>query len=401
MTESLSHRHREIKGSQDKALARTVFSWFLRAPLSSYEIFFGQNATSLFDRLAHVMIENKWLQKSDEIIIAIENHRAHVDPWVRLKKYGINVLWWKSYSMNSTSPGVESAETSLRALLTPKTRLVCLSHASNILGSIRKLKNLSTIIRDHEMSREGNRTIQIVVDGVGAASHVFPNVAYEDIDWYIISCQKFYGPTIGVLSGKKKSVQCLLPSFDDHPSNTIFETGTMNYEACAGVSGLWMYFYQLAKLNSSLVRGKVKPYEEPVLVHEISLLPGTYDKAVILLDRAFECIAQVEAYLFSALMERLTRYRNLILIRDTTLEIHRSPVVCFLHKQIDPLDIVQHCLKHGIIIRASTFLATEFLLHDLGIMDTKRGMVRLSLCHYNTLLEVHELLDTLESMDGW
>jgi selenocysteine lyase/cysteine desulfurase len=120
-----------------------------------------------------------------------------------------------------------------------------------------------------------------------------------------------------------------------------------------------------------------------------------------LLDQAYQCIAQVERTLYSAVMEALATYPNLTLMRDTGNRLCQIPIVCFVHKILDHSDIVRYCLNRGIILRASTFLATDSLLHDMGIVDKKQGMVRLSLSHYNTLHEVHELQRVFESMDGW
>ena len=396
MTQALSHRHREKIGAKQKSNGRIIFSWFLRAPQSTHDIFLGPNASTMLDRLATLMFEKKWIQNSDEIIIAMENHRANVDPWLRLAQCGVNICWWKSYKRMDELH--EDNEMNLLSLLSPKTRLVCLSHASNILGSVRDIHQLCSIIREYERTRHVR--IHVLVDGVGTTAHLYPNVAGYDVDWYVTSSHKMFGPTMGILCGKKVSVQNLFPSFNAPMYFNAFEPGTANYEGCAGIQGLWLYFSQLALLHSSIIRDE--PYQDPAILNGNQPLPESDTKAMKLLHQAYECIALVESPLYCMLLDKLATCPNLILIRDTADHSHgHIPLVCFVHKTLSHSDIVQYCSTRGIIARFSTFLATEQFLQGFGILDEKNGFVRVSLCHYNTLYEVEQLLVVLESMDGW
>ena len=130
------------------------------------------------------------LSPGDEIIVTNQDHEANIGAWRRLEKDGYVIKEWKLNPMNA-----ELEIDSLKQLLTSKTKLVAVTHCSNIVGSVNNLKLISKIVHDHDA--------YIVGDGVSYAPHGFPDVKDLDIDFYTFSLYKTFGPHLGLLYGKK------------------------------------------------------------------------------------------------------------------------------------------------------------------------------------------------------
>ncbi len=131
------------------------------------------------------------LQPGDEVIVTNQDHEANISPWRRLSEVGAIIKEWK---MN---PGTAELEIeTLEKLLSDKTKIVAVTHCSNIVGSINDLKKISKLV--HE------KNAIIIGDGVSYAPHGFPNVKELDVDFYTFSLYKTYGPHLGLLYGKEE-----------------------------------------------------------------------------------------------------------------------------------------------------------------------------------------------------
>ena len=412
MTLSLMRRHRNKIGSESKTAARETLRRLLvggtEETSQSSVVILGLNATSLLVSLAHCYA--RLLTPADEVLISTENHLANFDPWIQAAKTaGAKIkLWAPFYDQKHHSSYDESLQdfeyeisSDLHHLVTPQTRIVTLPHASNVLGSVRPILDISKTIKD-----KSKGYAHIVVDGVAVAPHEF--VGFDEnfgeyVDWYVVSMHKLFGPHIGVLLGRQH--QCmddLLEKASPLPASRprkeraqdLLESGTANIEGCAGVVGLGMYLKSLC----NWYKHKTIDFDntEMISVHEAKL--------------AYSMIRKVEVTLVEMLLRALARSSQVRVLDGSKLngfpetgtkQLLRLPTVSFVHSCISSHEIYMYCQERGIICRNGFFLCTNYLATDFHFNHHQDGALRISLAHYNTSAEVQTLCDTLESMPNW
>lgn len=159
-----------------------------------HEVVIGPSTTQLLANLALAMRPH--LAAGDEVFVTNCDHEANIGPWVRLADQGVVVKTWK------VDPATLELRTSdLEALMTDRTRLVCFTHASNILGTINPVAEITRKV--HE------RGARVVVDAVSYAPHRALDVRAWDVDYYVFSSYKVYGPHLAVLYGKRELLEGL------------------------------------------------------------------------------------------------------------------------------------------------------------------------------------------------
>ena len=320
------------------------------------EIVFGPSTTALVQYLARAMAYQ--FKPGDEIIVTRFDHESNIGAWLGLEALGVVIKFWEI--------GKASFEIDLGALerlLSPRTRLVAVTHVSNILGTIHPIAEIAKLVHSHGA--------KIVVDGVAFAPHRAINVAALDVDYYVFSFYKTYGPHFAALYGR--------------------------YDDLLALDGLYHYFYGRDK-----VPGKLEPgnpcYElawgaAGIVDYFDALGGGTGDRAA--LERAFSDIATHEA----ALGERLLSYlrgRNDIQIigrRDSDPQ-NRVPTISFKPVGRDSAEIVNETDKGPVGIRYGDFHSRR-LVESLDLAGG-HGIVRVSMVHYNTMEEVDRLIGRLD-----
>mmetsp|Transcript_11769 Transcript_11769/g.18863 ORF Transcript_11769/g.18863 Transcript_11769/m.18863 type:complete len:429 (+) Transcript_11769:2-1288(+) len=424
MAASLQCRHRSVIGTQSKAAARETARVILGAA-DEDAVVFGANATVLLASLAQRYVQQKLLCATDEVVISTENHKANFDPWIAAAlQVGATVKLWtpslmqQPQNLPSTSNYQRSA--SLHELITPQTRIVAIPHASNILGNLEPVAFLSGIIKSRSRGRA-----HIVVDGVAAVPHIFPgfNESLGNIDWYVVSMHKLFGPHLGVLVGRRGQAMEQLSVATQESFLSSLESGTVNIEGCAGVVGLGVYFRSLARFYHTSTNGRddiklqlrtsltgENVVEEPG--HRTLITSGD----VVSLDDvklAYSMIRRVEIRLTNFLIQGLGRSQFVRILgcplSNSSLPCHeeqstllvRLPTVSFLHDTISSQEIYRFCKDRGIICRHGLFLCTEFFAADFGLENNPDGLLRVSLSHYNTVEEISELFNVLDSIPGW
>ena len=195
-----------------------------------YEIIFTRGTTESINLVAS-SFGDAFLQDGDEIILSEMEHHANIVPWQLLqnrKKITLRIV-----------PINEQGELDMdiyRSLFSEKTKLVSLSHVSNVLGTVNPVKEIISIAHSHN--------VPVLLDGAQAAPHTQIDVRDLDVDFYVLSAHKMYGPTgIGVLYGKEKWLNAMPPyqgggemishvSFEKTTFNELpykFEAGTPDY----------------------------------------------------------------------------------------------------------------------------------------------------------------------------
>jgi len=325
--------------------ARETVRAFINAA-SVQEIIFTSGATGSINAVAFSFGE-KYVGEGDEILISEMEHHSNIVPWQMLcerKKARLKVI-----------PFDEKGELrveQLDTLLSEKTRIVALTHASNSLGSINPVQEV--IRRAHE------REIPVLLDGAQMVQHGKVDVRELDCDFYVFSSHKIFGPTgSGVLYGKEALLEDLPPyqgggdmvdqvTFEKTTYNTLpfkFEAGTMHFTGAIGLAAALEYIRSVG-------------------IEEI----GRYEQELIRYTRAkLEGIEQLRIYGESE---------------------NRISVFSFLLDNIHPYDAGMILDKMGIAVRTGTH-CTQPVMDHFGIS----GTIRASMVFYNTMEEIDMLAD--------
>jgi cysteine desulfurase / selenocysteine lyase len=202
MTEGYANVHRGLHylsnvATQDFEAARSKVRAFINAAHDE-EVIFTANATDAFNLIAYSYCMERF-QPGDEIVLSIMEHHSNIVPWHFLRERNGVVLKW--------APVREDGALDLDAfedLLTPRTKLVTLTHMSNVLGTVTPARRIV------EMAH--GRGIPVMLDGAQAAVHMPVNMQELGCDFYAFTGHKLYGPTgIGVLYGRKEILDSMRP----------------------------------------------------------------------------------------------------------------------------------------------------------------------------------------------
>ncbi|HVA90656.1 MAG TPA: cysteine desulfurase-like protein, partial [Chloroflexota bacterium] len=196
---------------------------------SADEIVFGQNMTTLTFAVSRSI--GRTLQAGDEIIVTNLDHDGNVAPWRALEERGV-VIRVADIHVEDCTLDLDD----LAAQITPRTKLLAVTHCSNLVGST---VDVQAVCR---LAREAGALSYI--DAVQYAAHGPIDVQAMDCDFLACSSYKFFGPHMGVLFGKLEHLE-RLHAYKVRPSSSVppgkFETGTLNFEGCAGLLGTISY----------------------------------------------------------------------------------------------------------------------------------------------------------------
>jgi cysteine desulfurase family protein (TIGR01976 family) len=341
-----------------RAVAETI------GAASPEEVVLGASTTQLLANLATAM--RPTLRPGDEVIVTNCDHEANIGPWVRLAEHGVTVKTWR------LRPDTLTLELDdLEALMTERTRLVCFTHASNILGTVNPVADIA--------ARVHARGARVVVDGVSFAPHRAIDVQALDADYYAFSAYKVYGPHLAVLFGKRAhllelaTINHYFVPDDELPRK--LQPGAVSYELAHGLGGVVDYLEELAERSG-----------EPRAEARRSRVA-----------RAFDLVAEHEEALARRLLDFLGGKPGVRILGEARPDRRlRVPTVSFTVQGHDPAAIARHVDVAQIGIRYGDFYARR-LIEDLGLSESN-GVVRVSMVHYNTLREVDALIRRLDEV---
>ncbi|MBD2386081.1 cysteine desulfurase-like protein [Cylindrospermum sp. FACHB-282] len=332
---------------------------------SPQEVVMGSSTTMMLKILALCL--GQTFAPGDEIIVTNCDHEANIGAWVALAAQGIKVKFWQ---VRPDSLELNLAD--LELLMSRRTRLVALTHASNVLGTINPIKEIAAFVHQ--------RKAMICVDGVAYAPHRLIDVQDLDVDFYVLSLYKVYGPHYALLYGKEEHL-LTMPGLNhyfieqkDIPYK--FQLGNVNFELSYGMLGLCDYLRELAQLHYG---------------------DQTASDLRSQMVQAFDLINTHE----EKICDRLLNYLNnkpLVRVIGQSQANHQSrvPTISFvvdgLHSSIIPLKVDPHYIG----IRYGDFYAKR-LIEYLGLAS-QGGVVRVSMVHYNTLFEVDQLIAAFEQI---
>jgi cysteine desulfurase/selenocysteine lyase len=345
--------HRGIHTLAEKATkafeqTRHTAKEFINAP-SAEEIIFTRGVTESINLVA-ATYGRAFLNEGDEIIVSALEHHSNIVPWQLIadeRKAKLKVI-----------PVSQLGELNIEAyksLLSSKTKIVSVNHASNSLGTINPVKE---IIR---LAHEAGAVVMI--DGAQAGAHLNIDVQDLDCDFYCLSSHKMYGPTgTGILYGKRELLEKMPPyhgggemikdvTFDKTTYNDIpykFEAGTPN------IGDVIAYRYAME----------------------------------FILELGRENIAEHEHNLLVYATERVSKLKSIKVIGTAK---NKVGVLAFTVEGIHHFDIGQMLDARGIAVRTGHH-CTQPLMECFGI----EGTVRASFSVYNTRKEVDQLVEGLE-----
>ncbi|MCG8432938.1 MAG: aminotransferase class V-fold PLP-dependent enzyme, partial [Gammaproteobacteria bacterium] len=242
--------------------AQTVTSMAQFINAEPNEIVFGPSSTALLDRLARALRPS--LRKNDEIIVTNIDHEANIGPWLRLRQYGIKIRIWE---VNRDDYSLKIDD--LKQLLNDKTRLVCFSQTTNIFGTIEPVKEITRAA--HALGAK------VCVDGVAYAPHRLVDVKDWDVDFYVFSLYKTFGPHIGMLYGKYEHLLELENLNHEYLGKQAvpykFQPGGVCYELAWGAAGIPDYLSELGKRANGRMTGRdaIRVAFEAIALHESKL----------------------------------------------------------------------------------------------------------------------------------
>ncbi len=316
------------------------------------EIIFTRGTTESINLLAYSYGE-AFMNEGDEVIISEMEHHSNIVPWQLLaERKGIQVK-----VVPITDEG-ELCLDSYRDLFSSRTKLVSLAHVSNVLGTVNPVKEIIDIAHQHN--------VPVLIDGAQAIPHTEVDVQELDVDFYVFSAHKAYGPTgIGVLYGKEKWLDKMPPyqgggemiqsvSFEKTTFNELpfkFEAGTPDFVGTTGLAAALDYMNGIGLAE--------------IEAHERQLT-----------NYAMEQLAQINGMRFFGTAS------------------DKTSVVSFLVGNIHHFDMGTLLDRLGIAVRTGHHCAQP-LMKRLGI----EGTVRASFGLYNTPEEVDQLVAGIQRVE--
>jgi cysteine desulfurase / selenocysteine lyase len=327
--------------------ARSTVRRFINAA-DDDEIIFTRNATEAIN-LAAQSFGGMVIGEGDEIVLTIMEHHSNIVPWHFHRERSGAVLKWAPVSDEG-----EFLIEEFEKLLTPKTKMVAITHMSNALGTIVPVKQVVKLAHD--------RGIPVLVDGAQGAVHMNVDVQDHDCDFYAFTGHKLYGPTgIGVLYAKKKHLEAMPPYQGGGEMIGAVATDKITY----------------AKPPHRFEAGT------PAIVQAIGL-GAALD---YVMDVGLERIKAHEDAVHAYAKQRLGEINSLRMIGTAP---GKGSIISFEMEGAHAHDISTIIDRFGIAVRAGTHCA-EPLLARFGVTSTCRA----SFAMYNTVEEVDALVAAL------
>ena len=339
--------------------ARESVAQLINAPHDD-EVVMGGSTTALMFNLVSAILPT--VEPGDEVIVTDTDHEANIGCWTRLEAAGAVLKIW---TVNTETLELEIER--LDRLLSPRTRWVAMTHASNILGTVNPVAEVAS--RAHAVGA------RLCVDAVAYAPHRLVDVQASGADIYVFSFYKVFGPHYAVM-WVRRDLLLSLPSLNHYfiGRDVVpykLQPGNVNYELSYGCIGIGDYLIHVGESLGASGSPRQK------------------------MQVAFDAFERHE----DAMAERLLRYLRgkpsvRIVGRDSAGG--RVPTVSFVVEGVMSESVVRHVDGFGIGIRFGDFYARR-LIEALGL-QARGGVVRVSIAHYNTLEEIDRLIAHLDEV---
>jgi cysteine desulfurase family protein (TIGR01976 family) len=357
LTRPLANRGRLTEAQRNAddlvAGARRAMGDFLNTPAST--VVFGRSATQLVYDLARTLAKG-W-GPGDEVVVTRLDHDSNIRPWIQAAEAAGATVRWAGFDTTTGELRPEHVE----EVLSPRTRLVAVTAASNLNGARPDVPALA---------RSAHSVGALLhVDAVHYAAHVAVDLPALGADTLVCSPYKFLGPHLGVLTGRAELLESLrpdklLPSSDAVPER--FELGTLPYELLAGTWAAVDFLASLAPAGAGADRRER-------------------------LVAAFAAVERHEDRLRARIEEGLAKHPGVTLHSRAGV---RTSTLLFTVDGVEPAEVSRRLAEHLVDAPASSFYALEASRH-LGLGD--EGGVRVGLAPYNDDWDVDRLLAALDA----
>ena len=326
-------------------------------------VVFGANMTTLTFALSRSLART-W-QAGDEVIVTRLDHEANVSPWVLAAQDAGAKVQYVEFRKDDCTLDLDD----LKTKLCDRTKLVAVGCASNSVGTLNPVREISTWA--HEVGA------RVFLDAVHYAPHALIDVGALGCDFLACSVYKFFGPHVGVLWGRRELMEGLdaykvRPAPNSLPGKWM--TGTQNHEGIAGALAAVDYLADLGRAVAA---------------------DDSLDRRVAL-QAAYAAIVDYEQRLVARLLDGLAKLPHMRVrgITATDRCDERLPTVAITSDKETATELAERLGEAGIFVWNGNYYALQ-LTETLGLEP--EGMVRIGLAHYNTASEVDRLLAELEN----
>ena len=365
LVESNANRHGAFETSRisDRVLdeARMACKDFYNAARAE-EIVFGPNMTSLTLNISRSLA--RLLNPGDRIMVTRLDHDANISPWMLVAQDRGCELDWVDFDVEDGTLDMDS----LTRALTRKPKLAAVGYASNALGTINPVQQITQMAKDSGAL--------VFVDAVQYAPHGVIDVQEIGCDFLVSSAYKWFGTHVGVLYGRYELLDSLMaykvrPASDLPPDK--WETGTANHEGIAGVLGALEYFEWLGENFGS-----------GLLAQDATRFSGR----ALRLRQGLAAIQAYEYELDRALLDIFSTIPGLRLygLNDTQRFNKRVPTFSINVEGWHPGDLAEKLGQRGVYAWDGNYYALA-VTQRLGVEESG-GMLRIGAVHYNTLAEI-------------
>jgi cysteine desulfurase family protein (TIGR01976 family) len=326
----------------------------------SNEVVFGQNMTTITFALARAI--GRELKPGDEIVVTTLDHDGNVAPWRALEEKGVVI---QQVDIREADCTLDLED--LKQKITSKTKLVAVGYASNMVGTINPVAEIT------KMAHAAGALM--FVDAVHYAPHGLIDVKALGCDFLVCSPYKFFGPHMGTLYGKREHLERFKP-YKVRPATDVspecWETGTQVQELIAGILAAVDYIAELGRHCDATAKS---PREA--------------------LHAAYRATHQYETRLLTRLIEELQTIPGMRIfgITDAKRFDERCSTLSFRLGDHNPTKIAAFLGDRGIFTWDGNFYALN-LSERLGV-EQHGGVLRVGLVHYNTMEEVERLISAL------
>ena len=317
---------------------------------SKDEIIFTKNATESINLVAATFGQEN-IKKGDEILITELEHHSNYVPWHYLRKSKGAVI--KFAPINSDGDIIIEK---FKELITSKTKIIAVTHLSNVTGTIVPIKEIVEIAK--------KKKIPVLVDGCQSAPHIKIDVKDLDCDFYAISCHKVYGPTgVGILYAKKDWLEKLPPFIGGGGMISEVTKDKITY----------------APLPEKYEAGTMPTAEVVAFNESIKFMQSI----------GIENIVKHENEITNYALEKLKRINSVNIIGNPK---NKAGVISFTIKGIHPHDISTIVDEEGVAIRAGHHCC-QILHEKLKLSATARASIGI----YNTKEDIDILCKAVEN----
>lgn len=325
------------------------------------ELTLGPSTTMNFYVLAQAI--RPLLHPGDEIIVTNQDHEANIGCWRRLAEFGAVVREWRIDPVTG-----ELSINDLKSIISNRTRLVCFTLCSNIVGTMNDFKAICDIAHDAGALAIG--------DGVSFAPHRVLDVSTSGLDFYLFSTYKTFGTHVGVMWGRKSVLDTL------EPQGHYFNRDLPHYR-----------FNPAGPLHAEIAAlAGIGDYIDAVYDHHFDdAAPGFHARAA----KVFTLFAQHETIQANRILEAIRAIPGARIIgQDRAREGSRAATIAFTLEGMRCSEAVKRLVEKHIAVRNGHFYAVR-CIEALGIQNRDEGFIRISLVHYNSSREVDRLVEGL------